>query len=49
LKQKKILQIIKEQLKKQEEEKSYSEDRVVEFIEIRIKALETANQDTVAK
>jgi DNA-binding NtrC family response regulator len=45
----KILQTIQDQLKKQEEEKSYSEDRVVEFIETRIKALETANQDTVAK
>lgn len=42
----KILQTIKEQLKKQEEEKSYSEEKVVEFIETRIKALETAEQDT---
>ena len=39
----KILQTIQEQLKKQEEEQSYSEDKVVEFIETRIKALETAN------
>lgn len=40
----KILETIREQLKKQEEEQSYSEGRVVEFIETRIKALETANQ-----
>jgi DNA-binding NtrC family response regulator len=40
----KILQTIKEQLKKQEEEKSFSEEKVVEFIETRIKALETAEQ-----
>jgi DNA-binding NtrC family response regulator len=37
----KILQTIREQLKKQEEEKSFSEEKVVEFIETRIKALET--------
>jgi DNA-binding NtrC family response regulator len=42
----KILQTIKEQLKKQEEEKSFSEEKVVEFIETRIKALETAEQST---
>jgi DNA-binding NtrC family response regulator len=40
----KILQTIKEQLKKQEEEKSFSEEKVVEFIETRIKALETIDQ-----
>ncbi|MCW4046050.1 MAG: response regulator [Candidatus Bathyarchaeota archaeon] len=40
----KILQTIKEQLKKQEEEKSFSEEKVVEFIETRIKALETLDQ-----
>jgi len=45
----KMLQIIKEQLKKQEEEKSYSEDKVVEFIETRIKALETVDQGAVKK
>ena len=43
----KILETIKDQLKKQNEEKSYSEDKVVEFIETRIKALETAKQETV--
>lgn len=36
----KILETIKDQLKKQDEDKSYSEERVVEFIETRIKALE---------
>ena len=45
----KMLQTIKEQLKKQEEEKSYSEDKVVEFIETRIKALETIDQRAVKK
>jgi DNA-binding NtrC family response regulator len=40
----KILQTIKEQLKKQEEEKSFSEEKVVEFIETRIKALEAVEQ-----
>ena len=45
----KILQTIREQLKKQEEEQRYSEDMVVEFIETRIKALETANQSAVTK
>ncbi len=45
----KILQTIREQLKKQEEEKSYSEEKVVEFIETRIKALETVDQGAVKK
>jgi ActR/RegA family two-component response regulator len=45
----KILQTIKDQLKKQDEEKSYSEDRVVEFIETRIKALEATNQGSLGK
>ncbi|MGQ9545074.1 MAG: response regulator [Candidatus Bathycorpusculaceae bacterium] len=36
----KILAIIKEQLKKQEEEKRYSQEKVVEFIETRVKELE---------
>ena len=42
----KILQTIREQLKKQEEEQHYSENMVVEFIETRIKALETTSQGT---
>jgi len=45
----KILQTIREQLKKQEEEKSYSEEKVVEFIETRIKALEATSQSAVKK
>lgn len=45
----KILQTIREQLKKQEEEKSFNEEKVVEFIETRIKALEAASQSAVKK
>jgi len=45
----KILQTIREQLKKQEEEKRFSEEKVVEFIETRIKALETTSQSAVEK
>src|SRR3972149_2217196 len=45
----KILQTIQEQLKKQEEEKSYSEEKVAEFIETRIKALEAMDQTAVEK
>jgi len=45
----KILQTIREQLKKQEEEKSFNEEKVVEFIETRIKALETTSQSAVEK
>jgi DNA-binding NtrC family response regulator len=45
----KILQTIQEQLKKQEEEKRYSEEKVVEFIETRIKALESVDQTAVEK
>ena len=45
----KILQTIREQLKKQQEEKSYSEKKVVEFIETRIKALEATSQSAVKK
>jgi DNA-binding NtrC family response regulator len=45
----KILQTIREQLKKQQEEKSYSEEKVVEFIETRIKALEATSQSAARK
>ena len=45
----KILQTIREQLKKQEEEKCFSEEKVVEFIETRIKALEATSQSVVKK
>jgi DNA-binding response OmpR family regulator len=44
----KILQTIGEQLKMQKEEKSYSEEKVAEFIETRIKELE-ANDDRPVK
>src|SRR4030067_2363294 len=40
----KILQTIKEQLQKQKEEKSYSEEKVAEFIETRIKELEANDE-----
>ena len=43
----KILQTIKEQLKKQKEEKSYSEEKVTEFIETRIKELEANDERPV--
>jgi len=36
----KVLKTIKEQLKKQNEERRYSQDRVTEFIETRVKELE---------
>lgn len=37
---KNVLQTIEDQLKKQEEERRYSQDRVAEFIETRVKELE---------
>jgi DNA-binding response OmpR family regulator len=43
----KILETIREQLKKQKEEKSYCEEKVAEFIETRIKELETHGQAAV--
>jgi DNA-binding NtrC family response regulator len=36
----KVLKTIKEQLKKQEEEKKYNQEKVTEFIETRVKELE---------
>jgi two-component system response regulator PilR (NtrC family) len=36
----KVLSAIREQLKKQEEEKKYSQDKVTEFIQTRVKELE---------
>jgi DNA-binding NtrC family response regulator len=45
----KLLQIIREQLKTQKEEKSYSEERVAEFIETRIKELDTIDQHVAKK
>jgi two-component system NtrC family response regulator len=38
---KKVLKTIEEQLKKQEEEKRYSQEKVAEFIETRVHELET--------
>jgi DNA-binding NtrC family response regulator len=43
----KILETIREQLKKQKEEKSYCEEKVAEFIETRVKELETLDQSAV--
>ena len=45
----KILQTIREQVKKQKEEKSFSEAKVAEFIETRVKELETIDQRAVKK
>jgi len=45
----KILQTIREQLRKQQEEKCRSEEKIVEFIETRIKALEATSQSAVRK
>ena len=42
----KVLQTIKEQLKKQEEEKKYNQEKVTEFIETRVRELE--EEKTVA-
>lgn len=40
----KILVTIKEQLKKQEEEKTFSEERIAQFIETRVKELDTEDE-----
>ena len=45
----KMLKTIKEQLKKQEEERSFSVLKVAEFIETRVKELETIDQQAVRK
>jgi DNA-binding response OmpR family regulator len=36
----KVLETIREQLRKQEEEKKYSQEKVAEFIETRVRELE---------
>jgi DNA-binding NtrC family response regulator len=36
----KVLETIKDQLKKQEEEKKYSQEKVTEFVETRVRELE---------
>ncbi len=43
----KILQTIKEQLQKQKEEKSFSETKVAEFIETRVKELEALDENAI--
>ena len=45
----KVLATIKEQLKKQEEEKKYSQEKVTEFIETRVKELEEGKPVTHKK
>jgi len=45
----KILETIREQLKKQKEERSYSEEKIAEFIETRIKELDALYQSAVEK
>ena len=45
----KILQTIKEQLQKQKEEKSFSEAKVAEFIETRVKELDALDEIVVKK
>ena len=42
----KMLQTIKEQLKRQSEERKFSEKKVADFIETRVKELETADRVT---
>jgi DNA-binding NtrC family response regulator len=45
----KMLQTIKNQLKKQEEEKKYSEEKIAEFIETRVKELDVISETQVKK
>jgi DNA-binding NtrC family response regulator len=45
----KVLQTIKDQLKKYEEEKKYSQERVTEFIETRVKELQEEKTITQKK
>jgi DNA-binding NtrC family response regulator len=45
----KLLQTIEQQLKKQKEEKNYSEERVAEFIETRVKELEAIEKSAFKK
>jgi DNA-binding NtrC family response regulator len=40
----KVLQTIKEQLKKQEEERAFSEEKIAEFIETRVRELDTVTE-----
>ena len=43
---KKVLRTIQEQLSKQQDEREYSQDRVAEFIEARVKELDTEKEVT---
>ena len=45
----KILATIRDQLQKQNEDRRYSQQKVAEFIETRVKELETINQQAVKK
>jgi DNA-binding NtrC family response regulator len=45
----KVLQTIEDQLRKQREEKKYSQDKVAEFIETRVKELDVEGQITPKK
>jgi DNA-binding NtrC family response regulator len=45
----KILQTIKVQLQKQAEEKKYSEEKIAEFIETRVKELEAENEPVLKR
>ncbi|MEM2099574.1 MAG: response regulator [Candidatus Bathyarchaeia archaeon] len=45
----KLLQTIKEQLKKQKEEQAFTEEKVAEFIETRVKELEALDEIRVKK
>ncbi|UCH31807.1 MAG: response regulator [Candidatus Bathyarchaeota archaeon] len=42
-----ILSIVREQLRKQKETKKYSQEKVTEFIESRVRELEAANQRNI--
>jgi len=45
----KILETIQEQLKKQQEEKDYNQDRVTEFIETRVRELQMKNTSKISR
>jgi DNA-binding NtrC family response regulator len=45
----KVLKTIENQLKKQQAEKKYSQEKVAEFIETRVRELETGNEITHKK
>jgi DNA-binding NtrC family response regulator len=45
----KMLETIKEQLRKQREEKAFSEEKIAEFIETRVRELDVQTQNSVKK